>query len=132
MKTIQEIQAIRDKMMVHLENRVVGGKKNEKAKERAHILVCGGTGCTSGHSKDIYSEFVEVLKEKGLSDEIKLIMTGCFGLCAKGPIVSRRHFLSARKARRRSRNRRTAHHRRRICRQTAGLRARRERSSHIF
>ena len=87
MKTIQEIQAIRDKMMVHLENRVVGGKKNEKAKERAHILVCGGTGCTSGHSKDIYSEFVEVLKEKGLSDEIKLIMTGCFGLCAKGPIV---------------------------------------------
>ena len=87
MKTIQEIQTIRDKMMVHLENRVVGGKKNEKAKERAHILVCGGTGCTSGHSKDIYSEFVEVLKEKGLSDEIKLIMTGCFGLCAKGPIV---------------------------------------------
>ena len=87
MKTIEEINAIRDNMMVHLENRVVGGKKNEKAKERAHILVCGGTGCTSGHSKDIHEEFVRVLAEKGLTEEIRLVTTGCFGLCAKGPIV---------------------------------------------
>ncbi len=55
--------------------------------ERAHILICGGTGCTSGNSKVIYSEFQRLLNEKGMSEEIKLIMTGCFGLCAKGPIV---------------------------------------------
>ncbi len=55
--------------------------------ERAHILVCGGTGCTSGKSKEIYSRFEELLKENNLSNEVKLIMTGCFGLCAKGPIV---------------------------------------------
>jgi len=55
--------------------------------ERAHILVCGGTGCTSGNSKVIFSEFQRLLEEKGISNEIKLIMTGCFGLCAKGPIV---------------------------------------------
>lgn len=55
--------------------------------ERAHILVCGGTGCTSGNSNKIYDEFVSNLKDYGLDKEVKLIMTGCFGLCAKGPIV---------------------------------------------
>ncbi len=55
--------------------------------ERAHILVCGGTGCTSGNSKKIFAEFEEQLKKNGLENEVKLIMTGCFGLCARGPIV---------------------------------------------
>ena len=55
--------------------------------ERAHILVCGGTGCTSGNSKKIYDEFTKLLKENNLDKEVKLIMTGCFGLCARGPIV---------------------------------------------
>ena len=55
--------------------------------ERAHILVCGGTGCTSSNSKKIYDEFTKLLKENNLDKEVKLIMTGCFGLCARGPIV---------------------------------------------
>lgn len=55
--------------------------------ERAHILVCGGTGCTSGSSKEILAEFERLLAENNLKDEVKLIMTGCFGLCAKGPVV---------------------------------------------
>ena len=55
--------------------------------ERAHILVCGGTGCTSGNSKKIYAEFEEQIKKNGLENEVKLIMTGCFGLCARGPVV---------------------------------------------
>ncbi len=55
--------------------------------ERAHILVCGGTGCTSGNSKKIFNEFDRLLKENKLDKEVKLIMTGCFGLCARGPIV---------------------------------------------
>ena len=55
--------------------------------ERAHILVYGGTGCTSGNSHKIAEEFERKLKEKGLDKEVKLIMTGCFGLCALGPIV---------------------------------------------
>ncbi|WP_338049909.1 NADH-quinone oxidoreductase subunit NuoF [Pumilibacter muris] len=54
---------------------------------RAHILVCGGTGCTSGNSKKIVEELKAALIETGLDKEVKLIMTGCFGLCAKGPIV---------------------------------------------
>ena len=55
--------------------------------ERAHILVCGGTGCTSGNSKKIFTEFERILKDNKLNGEVKLIMTGCFGLCARGPIV---------------------------------------------
>ncbi len=55
--------------------------------ERAHVLVCGGTGCTSGNSKLIHEELEKELKANGLENEIRVIMTGCFGLCSKGPIV---------------------------------------------
>ena len=49
------------------------------------VLVCGGTGCTSGHSKDILAHFKKRVAEEKL--DVKVIMTGCFGLCALGPIV---------------------------------------------
>ncbi len=54
---------------------------------RAHILVCGGTGCTSSGSKDVQTAFEENLKAYGLTEEVKLVQTGCFGLCALGPVV---------------------------------------------
>ena len=54
---------------------------------RSHVLVCGGTGCTSSHSAEIIAEFEKEIAEKGLADEIKVIRTGCFGLCALGTIV---------------------------------------------
>ncbi|HHW31956.1 MAG TPA: NADH-quinone oxidoreductase subunit NuoF [Clostridiaceae bacterium] len=54
---------------------------------RAHVLVCGGTGCTSSHSEKIIEEFEAQLKNNNLENEVKVIKTGCFGLCAKGPIV---------------------------------------------
>ncbi len=54
---------------------------------RGHVLVCGGTGCTSSGSNNIIEKFESCLKEKGLQDEIKVVRTGCFGLCALGPIV---------------------------------------------
>ncbi len=54
---------------------------------RAHVLVCGGTGCTSSGSVKIQDEFEKQLKEKGLENEVKLVQTGCFGLCALGPVV---------------------------------------------
>ncbi len=86
MKNLEELQAIRARMKDRVSNRGIGAS-SDRALERAHILVCGGTGCTSGHSKDIYDEFARLLKENGIEKEIKLIMTGCFGLCARGPIV---------------------------------------------
>ena len=54
---------------------------------RAHVLICGGTGCTSSGSAKIHEEFDKLLKEKGLENEVKVVQTGCFGLCALGPVV---------------------------------------------
>ncbi len=54
---------------------------------RSHVLVCGGTGCTSSHSNEIIEKLESELAAKGLQDEIKVIKTGCFGLCALGPIM---------------------------------------------
>ena len=54
---------------------------------RSHILVCGGTGCTSSGSARIITAFEKELEAVGLSEEVKVIRTGCFGLCALGPIV---------------------------------------------
>ena len=54
---------------------------------RSTILVCGGTGCTSSGSMKLYARFEELLAANGLDKEIKLVRTGCFGLCAAGPVV---------------------------------------------
>ena len=54
---------------------------------RSHVLVCGGTGCTSSHSGELIEALEANIKEKGLEEEIKVVRTGCFGLCALGPIM---------------------------------------------
>ena len=54
---------------------------------RSHILVCGGTGCTSSNSERIIQLLEEEIQSRFLQDEVKVIKTGCFGLCALGPIM---------------------------------------------
>ncbi|HEY8422917.1 MAG TPA: NADH-quinone oxidoreductase subunit NuoF [Thermoclostridium sp.] len=54
---------------------------------RSHVLVCGGTGCTSSKSMEIIKLMNELLRENNIENEVKVIHTGCFGLCEKGPIV---------------------------------------------
>ena len=54
---------------------------------RAQVLVCGGTGCTSSGSNKIQEAFQENIQAFGLENEVKLVQTGCFGLCALGPVV---------------------------------------------
>ena len=82
MKTIEEINQIRKEKRAELDLRV-----NTKSDTREkHILVCHGTGCTSSKSPEILKRFREILKEKNI-DNVRVIQTGCFGLCAKGPIV---------------------------------------------
>ena len=54
---------------------------------RSHVLVCGGTGCSSSHSEQIIDEFEAQIKKNGLDKEVKVVKTGCFGLCALGPVV---------------------------------------------
>lgn len=54
---------------------------------RSHVLVCGGTGCTSSGSEKIIKAFEDEIQATGLTNEVKVIKTGCFGLCALGPVV---------------------------------------------
>lgn len=54
---------------------------------RSHVLVCGGTGCTSSNSGAIMEKLEEGLVAKGLEKEVKVVKTGCFGLCEAGPIM---------------------------------------------
>ena len=54
---------------------------------RSNVLVCGGTGCTSSHSEQIIERLKEEIKAQGLESEVNVIRTGCFGLCALGPIM---------------------------------------------
>lgn len=54
---------------------------------RSHVLVCGGTGCTSSGSTKIIEAFEENIKNAGLENEVAVVKTGCFGLCALGPVV---------------------------------------------
>ena len=54
---------------------------------RSNVLVCGGTGCTSSNSLTIVNKLKEEIERQGLKDEVNVITTGCFGLCALGPIM---------------------------------------------
>lgn len=54
---------------------------------RSHVLVCGGTGCTASNSLKIIEELETQIEKCKLQDEVKVVLTGCFGLCAEGPIV---------------------------------------------
>ena len=82
MKSLQELHKIREEKRKELDLRV---NTNADCREK-HILVCHGTGCTSSKSPQILEIFRRILKEKNI-DNVRVIMTGCFGLCAKGPIV---------------------------------------------
>ena len=54
---------------------------------RAHVLVCGGTGCSSSGSAELIKRFEEQIAKNGLDKEVKVVRTGCFGLCEAGPVV---------------------------------------------
>ncbi|MBR4131523.1 MAG: NADH-quinone oxidoreductase subunit NuoF [Oscillospiraceae bacterium] len=54
---------------------------------RSHIMVCTGTGCSASHSPKLIDLFNKELAEAGMDQEVKVVRTGCFGLCAMGPIV---------------------------------------------
>jgi len=82
MKSLEEIKKIREEKRKELDLRVnMAADTREK-----HILVCHGTGCTSSKSPKIIENFRKILEEKNI-DNVRVIQTGCFGLCAKGPIV---------------------------------------------
>ncbi len=74
MKSVQDLYDLYEKAKSKFQNR------------KRHILVCGGTGCTSSNSQKIIEKFEEEFKQNNISD-VEIVKTGCFGLCALGPIV---------------------------------------------
>lgn len=88
MKSLEELKVIREKMQDQVEFR----KEHEGEFPildgyRKHVLVCGGTGCTSSGSKKILETLEREIEKHGLQNEIGIVKTGCFGLCALGPIM---------------------------------------------
>lgn len=82
MKTLEEIKKIREEKRKELDLRV----NLQAGTTEKHILVCHGTGCTSSKSPEIITNLRKIIEEKNIQN-VRVIQTGCFGLCAKGPIV---------------------------------------------
>ena len=85
-KTIAELTKIRDAYAGKIAFRQSGASGTDGNIEK-HVLICGGTGCTSSKSVQIKAKMEEALKNAGIADKVQVVLTGCFGLCALGPIV---------------------------------------------
>ena len=90
MKTTAELSSLREEMqgrmaLRHTSDFPIHAENTEAYKY--HILVCAGTGCTSSNSPAIIEALNKELKAKGLDQTAKVVHTGCFGLCAMGPIM---------------------------------------------
>ncbi len=86
MKTVQDLAAIRERMKDAMALRS-GENVLVDDKVRIHVMICGGTGCTASGSKQLQSTMARELERHGLAEEVKIVQTGCFGLCALGPIM---------------------------------------------
>ncbi|MBR6670021.1 MAG: NAD(P)H-dependent oxidoreductase subunit E, partial [Ruminococcus sp.] len=84
MKTLEELKAVRDKMQGEVALRT---NDSASSKYERHVLVCGGTGCTSSGSAQLIDTLAAEIENKGLKDKVQIVKTGCFGLCALGPIM---------------------------------------------
>ena len=88
-KTFSDLQAVKAREYVHVAMRQSAdeAKKYEGQTFRKNVLICGGTGCTSSDSEKLIAKMREELAKAGLDKEINVVRTGCFGLCALGPIM---------------------------------------------
>ena len=86
-KSREDINRIRESKKADLEIRIDKEAAPTQTGGRMHILVCGGTGCTSSSSMKIIEKMETLIAENSMADEIKVVKTGCFGLCAQGPIM---------------------------------------------
>ena len=84
MKTLEELKAVRESMEGEVALRTHG---NASSKYERHVLVCGGTGCTSSGSPKLIAKLEEEIAAKGLTEKVQIVKTGCFGLCERGPIL---------------------------------------------
>lgn len=100
--SLEALQALRDQVKADIELREKGNKAEQMtiireametceiaagARKMMHILVCGGTGCISSKSEEIITSLKKAIEEVGMEEQVRVIKTGCFGFCEKGPIV---------------------------------------------
>lgn len=83
-KTITEIRELREETLKKIGARL--GRDNYDGAE-IHLMVCGSTGCTSSGSGKLLEKLDELMERDGLSEKVAIVKTGCFGLCAEGPII---------------------------------------------
>ena len=86
-KSIADIDKIRRSKHADISIRLDKDARPTETGGRMHIMVCGGTGCTSSNSMKIIAGLEELIRINRLQDDVKVVKTGCFGLCAEGPIV---------------------------------------------
>ena len=87
-RTLETLRKIREKERIHLQLRLDDKMSLTEEDQHMNILVCAGTGCTAGESAKLIDQLNEEIKEADLSDRVRVIKTGCFGFCQKGPIVA--------------------------------------------
>ena len=88
-KSFSDLQQVKAREYVHVAMRQSAdeAKKYEGQTFRKNVLICGGTGCTSSDSEKLIARMKEELAKAGLDKEVNVVRTGCFGLCALGPIM---------------------------------------------
>ena len=86
MKSLAQLAEIRETVKKDIAIRMQD-KSLSSNKYKRHVLVCGGTGCTSSGSVTIREVFERELNASGIANDVKIVQTGCFGLCALGPVV---------------------------------------------
>ncbi len=87
MLTLDELNKIRSTTKDLIEMRHHGEQKPKNCPYKYQVLVCGGTGCTSSGSKKVIAALEEEIKKNGIEKDVKIVRTGCFGLCSLGPIM---------------------------------------------
>ena len=88
MKSVAELNAVRAKSLKSIVLRKgAEAMANVQSDCKYNVLVCGGTGCTSSHSEQIVEKLNSEIAANGLEKDVKVVLTGCFGLCALGPIM---------------------------------------------
>ena len=88
-KSLSQLQEVKAREYVHVAMResVDEAKKYEGQTYRKNVLICGGTGCTSSSSELLISTMKDELAKRGMEKDVNVVRTGCFGLCALGPIM---------------------------------------------
>lgn len=84
MKSLDELNLLKAKASAEMKLREGEAATGDV---KYHVLICAGTGCTSSGSGKLFEALEACLKEKGIENEVKIVKTGCFGLCAEGPIM---------------------------------------------